>query len=72
MKPKARYGQIRFVHVIACEECDRRWKSAWSTYKSDYNSSKSGPFFDVLNNEYDTAVTFSLTERGRKHILSMN
>ena len=30
MMPKARSCQIRFVHVIACQECDRRGKSATS------------------------------------------
>ena len=35
-------------------------------------SSKSGPFFDVLNNELAIAVRFSITKRVDKHILSMN
>ena len=35
-------------------------------------SSKSGPFFDVLNNEFVRAVRFSITKRVDKHILSMN
>ena len=26
-KPKARSGQIRFVHMIACQECDRRYRA---------------------------------------------
>ena len=35
-------------------------------------SSKSGPFFDVLNNLFVRVVRFSITKRVDKHILSMN
>ena len=33
-KPKARSGQIRFVRLIACQECDRRRKNACSNKSS--------------------------------------
>ena len=33
-KPKARSGQIRFVHVFTCQECDRQWKKACSNKSS--------------------------------------
>ena len=35
-------------------------------------SSKSRPFFDLLNNKFDRAVKFFLTKRGYTFILSMN
>ena len=33
---------------------------------------KSSSIFDVLNNEFDRAVKFSVTKRGYTHILRMN
>lgn len=54
MKPKARSGQIRFVHMIASQECDRRWKNTCS---------KEISILDVLNNKFDGAVKFSLTKK---------
>ena len=47
-KWKAISGQIRFLHVIASKECERRSKSAYVTKFSKWQ-----PCFDVIYNEFE-------------------
>ena len=37
---KVGYGQVRFVHVIACQEYDRQWKSACSKQTLKFRPAK--------------------------------